>query len=411
MRLLASRVFGEMLDQLVQEADHAKHWPLIRAVLFPRAQLLQQDVMQYVPVWLFLGQTCQAFEIGPVRFIERKDWLKGIARRRGQDSPWMPGVRKLWSGRRLRGGSSIAGLGAALRAFRREPTRPGRWTQAFIAGRRFAEPKSITDARTVARLVHPDQWIACAEVEGFDSEEARRRGLLAARVALDTIRLAVPGKHRHLIATAADSVLPLSVDRLSQVAGQDLAHGWRINRPGLSGAPGLAQDIVGQAAPLFAAAGACISAAVTTNPVHPCPELAERWFNSTHWFGRACLADADFVAVVMLVIALDVLCGGLQEAGILELVARLTGTPMSAAVLDDGTTLKKLVERTYKLRSEVAHGSVLAVHEPLDTERAQLESLAAAAIATYVIELQSYSQAGSSDDRDAFRRSLPPAQP
>lgn len=113
----------------------------------------------------------------------------------------------------------------------------------------------------------------------------------------------------------------------------------------------------------------------------------------------------------MLVIALDVLCGGLEEKGILELVARLTNTPISASVLPDGTTLKKLVERSYKLRSEVAHGSVLALHETLDVERAQLESLAGAAIAAYAIQLNNYAQSGGADDRDAFRGSLPQAQP
>lgn len=277
MRLLASQVIGELLDQLIQEPDRTQHWPIIRSLLLPKARKLGQNMMHYVPVWLFLGQECQMFDIGSVRFSERKDWMDAIAHRRGQESPWMPSVRKLWSGGRLSGGSHVAGLAASLRALRREPTRPVRWMQAYTAGRRFSEPNPTANARTIARLVHPDQWIACAEVEGFDSVESRRRGLLAARVALDTIRLAVPGKHRHLIATAADSVLPLSVDRLSQMAGQDLAHGWRMNRPGLSGVPGLAQDIVGQAAALFTAAGACISAAVTTNPIHPCPELADRW--------------------------------------------------------------------------------------------------------------------------------------
>jgi hypothetical protein len=173
----------------------------------------------------------------------------------------------------------------------------------------------------------------------------------------------------------------------------------------------LAQSIVDQARPLFDAAGDCNAAANTTSPTHQCPQLADRWFNAAHWFGRACLTDVDFVAVVMLVVSLDVLSGGLQERGILELIARLTGTAKSAPVLPDGTALRTLVHRSYKLRSEVAHGSVLAVHEELDVERARLENLAAGAIAEYALQLRRHCEGGGADDRESFLQSLPAARP
>ena len=411
MRLLTSRTVGGLLPELIQEPDHSKHWPMIRTHLITSARALGQNAVHYIPAWLFLDQACTSFSIGPVRFIERKDWLDAITARRRQASPWMIGVRTLWAGGKLRGGSRWAGLKGTWRAFRRAPTQPSAWTRAYTSARTFSEPKEIRDARKVARLIHPDQWIACAEVDGFEHEESRRRGLLAARVALDTVRLVLDGSRRALISTAADSVVPLSVERLSQIPGADLAHGWRLNRPGLGGPPGKAQAIVDQSKTLFDAAGACIAATAAINPVHSCPKLADRWFNAAHWFGRACLADVDFTAVVMLVVALDVLCGGLEEKGILELIARLTNTSMSAQAMSDGTTLKQLVGRGYKLRSEVAHGSILALHEPLDVERAQLEQIAAIAIAEYVVQLHTYSHGGRLDDRDAFLASLPPAQP
>ncbi|MBI0539128.1 hypothetical protein D9599_26680 [Roseomonas sp. KE2513] len=383
---------------------------MIREHLMSQARSIGQSITHYVPVWLFLAQDCAPFSIGPVRFIRREDWLGAITARRGKESSWMPGVRVLWAGRRLKGGSWLAGIRASVRAFAKAPVHPSAWAHAFTAARRHSEPKDTFHARTIARQIRTDQWIACVEVDGFEREESRRRGLLATRVALDTIRLVLDGTHRRLVSTAADSVVPFSVERLSQVAGEDLAHGWRINRPGVSGAPGLAQSIVDASRPVFDAAGICLAASATLSPIHPCPKLAEKWFNAAHWFGRACLADVDFVAVVMLVIALDVLCGGREERGILELVCRLTDTPASTPVLPDGTKLGQLVKRGYKLRSEVAHGSILAVHQSLDGERAQLESLAAAAIAEYAVELQKYSQSGGADDRDAFLASLPQMQ-
>ena len=65
----------------------------------------------------------------------------------------------------------------------------------------------------------------------------------------------------------------------------------------------------------------------------------------------------------------------------------------------------------YKLRSEVAHGSVLAVHGQLDVERGQLEDLAAIAIAEYALRLDPYAAGGGSDNRDDFRNSLPTFRP
>lgn len=410
VRMEASRTLGELLPALAAEPNATLHWPMVRDRLRTRLRHIIQDVVHYLPVWLFLAQDCPAFSIGPVRFIERKDWLDAIKTRRGAESSWMAGVRDIWSGRKTDQHGICAGLKSFLKQVARTPLQPASWVQEFRTGYASGQRSENVQARTVARAAHPDQWIACAEVNGFERDESRRRGVLTIRVALDTIRLVLPGSERHLLSTAADTVVPLTIDRYNQAVGQDLAHGWRFNRPGVSGPPGMAKVIISQCQPVFDAAGECIAAAAGIGiSAHACPKLADRWFNSVHWFGRACLSDGDFVAVVMMVIALDVLCGGKQDQGIIELVARLTGTAKSASVLPDGTTLETLVKKSYQLRSEVAHGSVLALHETLDVERGQLESVAAAALTEYVVALADYAKKGGADDRDMFLASLPPA--
>ncbi|MBY2918473.1 hypothetical protein HF206_30895 [Rhizobium leguminosarum] len=411
MRMITSEVFGASLNELCREADRTKHWPILRKRIFESTRASGKDIVHYVPVWLFVGQECAPFNIGPIKFVPRSSWLGEIRRRRGKESPWMATVETLWSGGIVNDGSRWSGIKGAVTAFRRNRRSPHMLYQAYKDAKRFSEPTHVFHGRMVARLVHPDQWVGCCEVKGFETEESRRRGVLAVRVALDTIRLALVRPNRALISTAADSVQPLSIERLSQLEQRDLAHGFRINRQGVSGAPGLAKAILDGSRDLFDAAGACISGAASTSNQHACPNLAERWLNAVHWYGRACLADVDFVGVVMLVIALDVLSGGLEQKGILELVARLTGTAMSQQVLNDGTSLKQLVDRTYKLRSEVAHGSILAVHAQLDDARGQLEDLASAALDHYVTRLQKYADAGGIDDRDEFLKSLPAATP
>ncbi len=412
MRMLTSEVFGLSLLELSREADRRNRWPLLRTRVLDAARASGKEIMHYVPVWLFIGQECRPVVIGPVELSQRKDWLGRIEQRRGKESPWMPGVRMLWAGGSIKGGSRWAGLKGVFLAIRRGHHRLRALYQAYRDAKRFSEHVDVFNARKIARVVHPDQWIACVEVIAFEAEESRRRGLLAVRLSLDTVRLSLARPNRSLISTVADSVQPFSVDRLSQLRAHDLAHGFKINRPGVSGGPGLAQAIVDDSEDLFEAAGACISAVVApTQQQHRCPQLAERWVNAVHWYGRACLADVDFVAVVMLVIAMDVLCGGLEQRGIVELVARLTGIAMSQQVLNDGSTLKQVLERSYKLRSEVAHGSVLAVHVQLDDIRGHLEDLASITLDRYVVHLHTYSVGGGIDHRDDFLDSLPHAAP
>lgn len=409
-RLTVSNAIGANLDALLHEDDPRKRWLMIRDELNEIAGNVGMDLVHYTPVWLFVGQKLEPFSIGPVRFFPRDAWADEVGARLGSEPEWREPLAQLWAGRRLRGRSLLAGAKALLQGLVARRLTWSNWRETFRFHSEAAEPRRNLDARSMLRFAHPDQWIASAHVIGFGRDASNKRGLLATRIALDTIRLVLAQGHRHLIRTASDDAAPLSVDGVSQLQGADVSRRWQMNRPGVGGTPGLAQTIITLSHPLFEAAGRCIEAATKIPSAHRCPKLAERWLNACHWFGRACLSDADFTAVVMLVISLDVLCGGLMDKGIVELVARLHDMPASQHVLP-GMTLKKLVEDTYKLRSEVAHGSILAVNGQLDIERSQLESLAAIAIQKYVIELDGYAAQGGVDDRDNFRASLPTFKP
>jgi hypothetical protein len=409
-RMTVSNGIGAKLDALRQEPDAKVRWSMLRADLQEIAGDLGLDLVHYTPVWLFVGQDLEPFSIGPVRFFPRGAWAGEVGTRLGSDPEWREPLTLLWEGRRLRGGSARAGAKALLSGLAEGRLTWSNWRRTFRWHSEAAEPRRNSDARSMVRFAHPDQWIASAHVVGFGREASNKRGLLATRVALDTIRLVLAQGRRHLIRTAADNFIPFSVDGVSQPPGADVSRRWQTNRPGVGGAPGLAQTIITSSSALFESAGRCIEAATKVSSAHGCPKLAERWLNACHWFGRACLADADFTAVVMLVISLDVLCGGLMDKGIVELVARLHDISASRQVLP-GMTLEKLVVDTYKLRSEVAHGSILAVNGQLDVERAQLEGLAAIAIREYAIKLDAYAARGGSDDRDHFRASLPEFKP
>jgi hypothetical protein len=196
------------------------------------------------------------------------------------------------------------------------------------------------NVQSVSRSVHPDQWVAVT-ADGFEPAESYRRALLATRSAPDTLRLIVPATHNARIATAADHGPPRVVDRLNQREGEDLAHGASISRRGVSGAPGWRRASSPTASTCGPRPGE-VDATMT-----PCRKLSERWLNGVHWYGRACSDEADFAATVNFVIALDILSGGMEQGGILELAARLLQPPYVRTVTADGMTLKKLVDRLY----------------------------------------------------------------
>jgi hypothetical protein len=89
----------------------------------------------------------------------------------------------------------------------------------------------------------------------------------------------------------------------------------------------------------------------------------------------------------MLVFSMDVLCGGLESHGITELASRLLGINQNSKVLPDGTTLVQFVDRFYGYRSEIAHGSILAIDKNFRDERGQVEQLASAMLFRYAVEL------------------------
>ena len=74
-RMEASRTIGDRLEDLIREPNAQVRWRAFRDDLKNRLKGAAEDLVHYVPVWLFLDQSCPAFSIGPVKFIERDDWL------------------------------------------------------------------------------------------------------------------------------------------------------------------------------------------------------------------------------------------------------------------------------------------------------------------------------------------------
>jgi hypothetical protein len=367
----ATRTFGVHLPSLIDVADDNERWKQYRQALTGAFTCLPTSQTVYVPTWLFVRQEYGDFSIGPVEFVDRAGWLDKVECLRGSRPAWRSGVESNWEF----GGnadSCAAGDGDPLVEF------------TISAVKRFAAV---------------EQRIACVAVSGFDDRETAHRALLATRIAVDAIRLLIPGSNKKRVFTSADHGPPRAIERLRQVAGNDLIFGSGMEMPGVGGKPGTAQYLIDTSKDFRQAAGNCIKVVISPTPIQEnLPELSQRWDNAIHWYGRACVSDADFVALPMFGFALDILCGGKEESGIRDLACALFELNTEDSIRTDGLTLKVAVRKVYEWRSKIAHGSLLAVDLSLESERILAESIANAMLYQYVMNLEQYRSSSSPSD-------------
>ncbi|MDB6060059.1 MAG: hypothetical protein JWM78_162 [Verrucomicrobiaceae bacterium] len=372
----ATGTFGAMLSSLIREADDNDRWKQYRGALTSAFAGLPTSQTVYIPTWLFIRQEYGAFSVGPVEFMDRSGWLDKVESLRGCRPAWRSGVEEKW------------GLNSSA--------------DSSVEGDDGAQIKFAMS--TVTRFATVEQQIACVAVAGFDDREAGRRALLATRIAIDAIRLLIPGHNKKRVSTSSDHGPPLGIERLRQTAGHDLVAGSEADLPGVGGTPGLAQEVIDTSAEFRLAAGNCIKIILSPTPAQESlPELSQRWGNAIHWYGRACVSDVDFVALPMFGFVLDILCGGKEEAGIRDLACALFEKRPEDIVGANGMTLKAAVRKVYEWRSKIAHGSMLAIDLSFESERVFAESIANPMLFQYAMNLEQYrSSASPLDTGDKF---------
>lgn len=367
----AMQTLGANLSPLVEVADDNERWKQYRDAITAAFTSLPTSQTVYVPVWLFVRQDYGSFSVGPVEFVDRSGWLDKVEQVRGSRPAWRSGVESTWG---LAGNDGDAAAGSS-----------DQLVESAI--------------KTVTRFAFAEQRIACVAIAGFDDREAKRRALLATRIAIDGIRLLIPGSNKKRIFTSADHGPPRAIERLRQMDGHDLTSDSGTEMPGVGGKPGAAQELIDTSTDFRKAAGNCITVIISPTPAQEnLPELSQRWSNAIHWYGRACVSDADFVALPMFGFTLDTLCGGKEEAGIRDLACALFEKKPGDSVRADGLTLKAAVRKVYEWRSKIAHGSLLAVDLVLESERVFAEGIANAMLYQYVMSLEQYRSSASPVD-------------
>ncbi|HDX0879911.1 TPA: hypothetical protein RNS96_000267 [Stenotrophomonas maltophilia] len=135
------------------------------------------------------------------------------------------------------------------------------------------------------------------------------------------------------------------------------------------------------------------------------PKLCQRWSTALNWYAEGCREPDDAVAVAKIGTALDVLSGGGEEHGILNMLLVLLEKQEDQSVIEgygESLTLKVVVFRLYKQtgRSGVLHGTHVDRTKSFDELRQIGEIIAGRALLESLRRLGSYE--GADEDR-AFR--------
>jgi hypothetical protein len=338
----------------------------------------------YFPVRFFEATTVQQVIVGPVRFIRLAAWLEEVETVSGSESSYKKQALEL--------------IGK-----RREFPLP----ESISLGILLQPPSSQRDAENIAGFVGHANWIASVPVAGRDRSRSLKCAESAVRIAVDSLSLTLRNREWARGIRGPGDALHFRQHRsMTQFDGQQLLSGWRYDDPRVSVPPAEQDGFLDQTRDVREAVGAALRAYVDIQSAVAHRELKRRWVEAMYWFGQSRREADDFIALVKIGIAFDILAAGKKENGIKDLCCAVAGLPESTVISPYGHTISDLVKVIYKEgRSQIAHGgnrfgllNDLPVH--IDLANSFCETV----LVMYIMRLSIYT---GRDDCSDFLAALP----
>lgn len=277
---------------------------------------------------LFGNADVAPFEIGPVRFELRADWLE----RKSSD-------------------------GAISKVTRRRIARA--WE-----GQKLSERKSSFDSiqeRETLDAFDACPYVCSVSTDGFASEAGKERALTVARLAMTAIALLWPTPSRTL------GGFNLSFDRKVHhqialafspkkliLAGRKISH--LPHGPSLKA--GEWEQLFEMHASHFDVSGEMLEYVVSPAGEVARPKLMNALTQSFLWFHEACREMVTLMGVVKFAASMEALAPGKKESGIRSVINARLGIQDDAKVFSDGSTMKQVIGEIYGYgRSRTMHGT------------------------------------------------------
>lgn len=277
---------------------------------------------------LFGSADIPGFEIGPVRFEPREEWLSRKVVSKDVTKLTARRVRLIW------------------------------------AGKKPAKRKSTIDAmreRDVLDGVGTCPFVASVHTKGLAPEASRLKAQVAAHMAMAVIALRWNTPSRtlagfHLLNDAGvrhqrSLVFMPGRQTLAGAHMVGLPHGPTISKADW-------EKQLGDNADDFAVMGEAIAYYISAGRNGPRPRMLNQLAQALLWFHEACRDEVDLMSVVKFSACLDALASGGKARGIQELIgARLRIKP-DDTIRKDGPTLRTAIKEIYSDgRSRTIHGT------------------------------------------------------
>lgn len=347
-RKVAAQGIAELLTAPEFEtASEALTWPRIRQAIEHQISSLLGEATHYFQVHLFRHSVIDALEIGPVLLERAERWKSRV-----------------------------------LDVSRDEIDRSS-------PGERFLKAP----------------WVGSVTVRGRTLERSREHAAACLRLALDALTLPMTISQAREVRGPSDTVEESQTHTFTK--HEDGFLGWSSSRE-LFGLRASAEDIAGllnRNQSFLDQVGCAIGALVGMEPASPHPNLKRRWLEALYWFGESRRDTDDFVALVHLGIALDVLSGGQRDQGIARMCGAITRRQVDEPFASDGRSIRKLVSQIYKeSRSRFAHGNSYGLLEDVPLSRMDADRFTAIMLVGFLCDLQRY--AGADNPQDFSIRNL-----
>jgi hypothetical protein len=255
------------------------------------------------------------------------------------------------------------------------------------------------------KAVGPAEWVLSVTVQGRDRSRSKECASVAALVALDSVGLPMDMRSARNLGGPGQLVEGRISHGLSQFDGSGLNLSFSLDMPHIGGRPGAQAALLNDTRKLREAVGDALTAFVNVQPHGLAPAMKRRWVEAMYWYGQALRERTEFIALVKIGVALDVLAKGGKFKGILAMACAVLGVQEADSITTDNRTIKSFVKKLYDDgRSRIAHGGSLALLAELPLERHLADSFAARILIDYVACLQKYVGADAYED---FYTALP----
>ncbi|WP_373943502.1 hypothetical protein [Vibrio chagasii] len=334
----------------------------------------------YFPAWTLGIESEAPFELGPITFITRDNWIDAVDfPQSGKDS---------YLGEKEANNNWKILVKEALNNPKHREKIPGLGSDIYLA---------IKDCPSLIKVT----------ISGFERDYSRKLAQIVAKSALDSLSLLLGGRSFFLQQALHEERLgPVSTHRLIETNGN-------LWLPG----SGLSDRFIGVSKTRLEEAMSSIKsfipsiASILEGLLHPGqhshPKLVVRWATALDWFGEACRESSDAVAIAKLGTSLDVLSNGGKSGGISDMVSTLLGVDGQEVVTKGNKpkTLDQLIKQIYDDgRSKVLHGTYYDRLESLHAERKIAYEVARNTLISAAMCLYEY----TGDDNDKAFRSMQP---